>query len=175
MSVFRFRRDTAFGPAGSSGGSDAFCGKEQNQRLLHGIEDSTALLEAYFNNRIDHVLRYSENLSERFFDLSYGEAGAILQKFRIYRIRMAVVCSPEVQFSRKFGGMILCAFWSKSEEMPSRERAKCGIRTCEAGYGRGYNPSRFACIHQDICPKNNNLHYSQKTYCNVVSIYDYYF
>lgn len=47
-----------------------------------------------FENRARSVLLYAENLTERFFDLSSGEAGAILQKFRNYRIRVAVVVSP---------------------------------------------------------------------------------
>ena len=49
---------------------------------------------------------YSENLPGRFFDLSSGEAGAILQKFRNYTIRLAVVCASSVQLSRRVGEMV---------------------------------------------------------------------
>jgi len=39
--------------------------------------------------------------------LSSGEAGAILQKLRDYRIRLAVVCAPgSVRFSSRFGEMV---------------------------------------------------------------------
>ena len=49
---------------------------------------------------------YSENLPDRFFDLSSGEAGAILQKFRNYNIRLAIVCSSSVRLSQRFGEMV---------------------------------------------------------------------
>lgn len=50
------------------------------------------------------VLLYPENLTPRFFDLSSGEAGAILQKLRSYRLRIAVVCPPEsARVSSRFG------------------------------------------------------------------------
>ncbi len=54
---------------------------------------------ASFSNQINRVLLYSENLTEQFFDLSPGEAGAILQTFRNYGVRVAVVCSPGVRLS----------------------------------------------------------------------------
>ena len=47
-----------------------------------------------------------ENLTPAFFDLSSGEAGAILQKLRNYGIRLAVVCPPgRVLMSSRFGEM----------------------------------------------------------------------
>lgn len=52
------------------------------------------------------ALLYASNLSAGFFDLSSGEAGAILQRLRNYGVRLAVVCPPgSVQFSR-FGEMV---------------------------------------------------------------------
>jgi hypothetical protein len=51
-------------------------------------------------------LLYAENLTEHFFDLSSGEAGAILQKFRNYYIRVAVVLPEDKsQLSSKFREM----------------------------------------------------------------------
>jgi hypothetical protein len=74
--------------------------------LMRRVEDSSIVLEACFSHRAGSALLYAPNLTERFFDLSSGEAGAILQKLRNYGIRLAVVCIPDtVQFSRMFGEM----------------------------------------------------------------------
>jgi len=74
--------------------------------LLRAIEDAVPLVEACFSNRASSALLYASNLTEKFFDLSSGEAGAILQKLRNYRIRLAVVCAPgSVKFSSRFGEM----------------------------------------------------------------------
>ena len=75
-------------------------------QLMRRTEDATRLVEACFSHRAGSALLYAPNLTERFFDLSSGEAGAILQKLRNYRIRLAVVCAPNaVRFSRMFGEM----------------------------------------------------------------------
>ncbi len=56
------------------------------------------------SDEVAAVLLYASNLTPAFFDLSSGEAGAILQKLRQYRIRLAVVCPPGgVRFSSRFG------------------------------------------------------------------------
>src|SRR5215217_9347503 len=70
------------------------------QPLLASAEHTTRLIEACWSLRARAVLLYPENLTSAFFDLSSGEAGAILQKLRDYRVRLAVVCAPEtVRFS----------------------------------------------------------------------------
>jgi len=77
-----------------------------NVPLMRRIEDATLLVEACFSNRVSSALLYAPNLTEKFFDLSSGEAGAILQKLRNYGIRVAVVCPPgTVRFSSMFGEM----------------------------------------------------------------------
>ena len=63
-------------------------------RLLHSPEDVIAVMETCFEHRTRMVLLYAENLPGRFFDLSSGEAGAVLQKLRNYSIKMAVVLPP---------------------------------------------------------------------------------
>ena len=73
--------------------------------MLHA-DDAATVLQECLSQGVDRVMLYSENLPDRFFDLSSGEAGAILQKFRNYNIRLAVVCSSSVQLSRKFGEMV---------------------------------------------------------------------
>ncbi|MFL5734957.1 MAG: DUF4180 domain-containing protein [Chloroflexia bacterium] len=63
--------------------------------LIQSPDDVVDLIGACFENKAQAVLLYAENLTERFFDLSSGEAGAILQKFRNYRTRVAVVVSQD--------------------------------------------------------------------------------
>ena len=75
-------------------------------RLMRSVDDAGLVIEACYSKGVDSALLYAENLTENFFDLSSGEAGVILQKLRTYRIRIAVVYSPEsVRFSSKFGEM----------------------------------------------------------------------
>jgi hypothetical protein len=74
--------------------------------FMRSIEDAGLVVEACFSNSVESALLYASNLTGRFFDLSSGEAGAILQKLRNYRIRAAVVCAPgSVQFSSRFNEM----------------------------------------------------------------------
>jgi hypothetical protein len=58
-------------------------------------KDVDLIVEACFAAHIRSALLYAPNLPKRFFDLSSGEAGTILQKLRNYRIRLAVVCTSD--------------------------------------------------------------------------------
>lgn len=70
-------------------------------------KDVDLIIEASFSVRVNSALLYACNLPPRFFDLSSGEAGTILQKLRNYRIRLAVVCTPEDgQLNNKFRDMV---------------------------------------------------------------------
>ena len=74
--------------------------------LMRKVDDAGLVIEGCYSNGVDSALLYAENLTEKFFDLSSGEAGGILQKLRNYRIRIAVVYDPEsVRFSSRFGEM----------------------------------------------------------------------
>jgi hypothetical protein len=53
--------------------------------------DATLVLEACFAVPTKLALLYSSNLTPRFFDVSSREAGEILQKWRAYHLRVAVV------------------------------------------------------------------------------------
>jgi hypothetical protein len=76
------------------------------EALMRRVDDAGLVIEGCYSNGMDAALLYAENLTANFFDLSSGEAGAILQKLRTYRIRIAVVYSPEsVRFSSRFGEM----------------------------------------------------------------------
>jgi hypothetical protein len=55
---------------------------------------------------VDKLVLYPENLPEGFFDLSSGVAGEVLHKLRIYRVRLAVVRTPGLTLSSRFGEML---------------------------------------------------------------------
>jgi hypothetical protein len=70
-------------------------------------EDASILLETCFSHETRNALLYAENLPVAFFDLSSGQAGAILQRLRNYGVRLAVVCAPGTEhFSTHFGAML---------------------------------------------------------------------
>src|SRR5689334_20459185 len=76
--------------------------------LMRAAEDCTEVIGACFETRARGVLLYAANLPDRFFDLSSGEAGVILQKFRQYRIRLAVVAAPTgLPQSRRFQELLI--------------------------------------------------------------------
>ena len=76
------------------------------QPFMHRIDDASLILETCFSNRARAVLLYAPNLTAKFFDLSSGEAGAILQKLRDYRIRLAIVHTADgPTLSSRFGEM----------------------------------------------------------------------
>jgi hypothetical protein len=56
--------------------------------VMRTVDDAALVVETCFSNRALSALLYAENLTEHFFDLSSGEAGAVLQKLRNYRIRV---------------------------------------------------------------------------------------
>jgi hypothetical protein len=70
--------------------------------LMRRPQDATLVLEACFSAQA-HVALLPENLTPRFFDLSSGEAGEVLDKLRRFQVRLAIVCAPGiVQFSSRF-------------------------------------------------------------------------
>lgn len=75
----------------------------RGQALMRRPQDATLVLEACFSAHVLAALLYPENLTPRFFDLSSGEAGDILEKLRRFQVRLAIVCAPgSVQFSSRF-------------------------------------------------------------------------
>ena len=75
--------------------------------FMSRVEDAGLVIEACFSNQARAALLYPENLTGEFFDLSSGQAGAILQKLQNYRIRLAVVApAGSVQLSSRFGELV---------------------------------------------------------------------
>jgi len=72
--------------------------------LLRSPEDVVELVGNCWEHDTRLVLLYAPNLSERFFDLSSGEAGTILQTLRNYRVKLAMVVDAErTPQSTRFG------------------------------------------------------------------------
>jgi hypothetical protein len=95
-----------------------------DEHFMSEVEDASRLIEACFSRGADAALLYPNNLTQGFFDLTSGQAGAILQRLRNYRVRLAVVCPQgAVQFSSRFGevhaeerrGRFFCVFETRRE------------------------------------------------------------
>jgi hypothetical protein len=87
-----------------------------DRRFLEGVagrqiigrrDEAARLIEACFEHDVERLLLYPENLTTRFFDLSSGEAGEILQKLRNYNIRLAVVRTPTLRLSSHFDDLMV--------------------------------------------------------------------
>lgn len=75
--------------------------------IIKNAEDGLNLLgEAYFQG-FDGIILHSENIGSEFFDLSTGIAGEVLQKFSNYRMRLAIVVSPELAKSKSLQQFIM--------------------------------------------------------------------
>lgn len=71
--------------------------------IIGRSQDAATVLEACFAVSARGALLYPENLPAAFFDLSSGQAGELLDKFRQFGVRLAIVCAPgAVRFSSRF-------------------------------------------------------------------------
>jgi Domain of unknown function (DUF4180) len=78
-----------------------------DQSFMSRVDDANRIIETCFSGNVRLVLLYAANLPKRFFDLSSGEAGAVLQKLRNYGVQLAVVCpAGSVRFSSRFEEML---------------------------------------------------------------------
>ncbi len=75
------------------------------ERLLAAPDGVLDVISRCAGEHISRVLLHPENLTARFFDLGSGEAGAILQKFRNYHLRVAIVVPPEFDTGKRFREM----------------------------------------------------------------------
>lgn len=74
---------------------------------LNTEQDALDLVAACGENRLDRLMIHAENLTGDFYHLSTGVAGAILQKFVNYRIRVAAVLDPDQANQGKFREMMI--------------------------------------------------------------------
>ena len=75
--------------------------------LIRSEQDALDWLALCGEHGTDRLIIHSSNLTDDFFDLSSGLAGAILLKFAIYRIKVAAVLTPEQVNRGKFREMAL--------------------------------------------------------------------
>ena len=78
----------------------------RGESLLTQASNSSRLVEACGNAMVDRIALYPENLPENFFDLSSRVAGEVLNKLRMYHVRLAVVRTPKLKLSSRFGEML---------------------------------------------------------------------
>ena len=69
--------------------------REPGMRYIADATEVGRLIEDCVSSGARSALLYAENLPRKFFDLSSGEAGQILQKLRTYHVRLAVVAPKE--------------------------------------------------------------------------------
>lgn len=80
--------------------------REPGARYIADAADVGRLIEDCISAGSRAALLHADNLPRRFFDLSSGQAGQILQKLRAYRVRLAVVAPSErIPKSTPFGDM----------------------------------------------------------------------
>jgi len=70
-------------------------------------QDALDLVAACGENETHRLMLHSENLSEDFFHLRTGVAGAILLKFSNYYLKVALVLQPGQGREGKFGEWVL--------------------------------------------------------------------
>ena len=78
----------------------------QGDAFLDHAASSSRLVEACGNAMVDRLALYPENLPPGFFDLSSRVAGEVLNKLRMYHVRLAVVRTPDLKLSSRFGEML---------------------------------------------------------------------
>lgn len=81
--------------------------KQPGEPWIVSRRDVSLAIETCFNSRAQALLVYPVNLPEKFFDLSSGEAGEILQKLRQYRIRLAIVCPHAMPLTDRFRELMI--------------------------------------------------------------------
>jgi len=75
--------------------------------FLRKIGDWSRIVEACSAAQTRLVLLHAANMTPRFFDLSSGEAGEIMQKLRSYQVRVALVCpASTTPFSTRFPELV---------------------------------------------------------------------
>jgi hypothetical protein len=69
--------------------------------------DALDLVAACGEYQASRLLINAENFPEEFFNLRTGLAGAVLQKFATYMVKVAAVLPPEQANQGRFGEMVL--------------------------------------------------------------------
>ena len=75
--------------------------------LLASERDALDLVAACGENKTGSLMVHAASLPEDFYHLKTGLAGSILQKFNTYRIRCAMVLTPQLVRQGRFHDMVL--------------------------------------------------------------------
>jgi PadR family transcriptional regulator, regulatory protein AphA len=75
--------------------------------LLAGEREAMELIEACAGCQTHRILLTAANLPEDFYNLKTGIAGQVLQKFAMYRMRVAAILTPELVGTGRFSEMVL--------------------------------------------------------------------
>ena len=75
--------------------------------LIQAERDALDLAAACWEHQTARLLIHAASLSEDFYQLKTGLAGAVLQKFANYHIRAAAVIPAELAGQGRFGEMVL--------------------------------------------------------------------
>lgn len=78
-----------------------------NEILISKETDAMDLIAACFENNTNLLIIHYEALSEDFFNLRTGLAGAILQKLVNYNIKVAIIIVNEENLNDRFREMII--------------------------------------------------------------------
>ena len=81
-----------------------------NEKLISKETDAMDLIAACFENNTNNtnlLIIHDETLSEDFFNLRTGLAGAILQKLVNYNIKVAIIIANEENLNDRFREMII--------------------------------------------------------------------
>jgi len=65
-------------------------------RFIEREENAVALVGLCGEHSVERLLLYAANFSESFFDLKSGLAGAVLQKFVNYHVKVALVIPSDL-------------------------------------------------------------------------------
>ena len=82
-----------------------YCVEAAKGFLISGEQEALDLAAFCWENGTAYLLIHHTNLTEDFFNLRTGLAGAILQKFSTYRIRTAAVIEP-LKITGKFAELV---------------------------------------------------------------------
>ncbi len=74
---------------------------------IQSERDALDLVAACGEHQVHRLLLHAENLADDFYHLRTGLAGAVLQKFNTYAIKLAAVLTPELVNQGRFQEMVL--------------------------------------------------------------------
>ena len=75
--------------------------------VLSSEKDAIELVSACFSNDIGSLLLQESSVSPDFFNLRPGLAGAVLNKFQIYNIKIALIIQDMGLLEGRFGEMVM--------------------------------------------------------------------